>query len=284
MRRAATITLVALLAGLPIVGAGCVPQDKYDQALLANQTLKEQIVRAENDRDAAVRSLEAAVAELGGTRGELDSLAGRNRQLSEDLARLTGDYDGLLEEVASLEMGPLPADVESALTALAASYPQLLTFDAQEGMLRFASDLTFDSGKDTLKPAAAETIAAVARILNAPTAAGFEVRVVGHTDNVPIRYSRASHPTNLHLSVHRAISVCAALQSAGVRPTRMQAAGYGEYRPLVPNRQGGTVENRRVEIYLVPMPQQTIPMGAPAANQPQPPTTMDAGNIDEPMK
>ncbi len=30
----------------------------------------------------------------------------------------------------------------------------------------------------------------------------------------------------------------------------MQVAGWGEYKPLIPNEDGGTAANRRVEIYL----------------------------------
>ncbi|UCD74133.1 MAG: OmpA family protein [Phycisphaerales bacterium] len=285
MRRAATITLVALLGGLPFIGTGCIPQDRYDQALLANQTLKEQLVRAEADRDAAANNLRAAQSELNATQGKLDDLAGRNDQLKADLDELTADYDDLLRQVASLEMGPLPPEVESALAALAATYPDLLTFDAGLGMLRFASDLTFDSGKDTLKPEATETVNAVAQILKAPAAEGFEVRVIGHTDNVPIQYSRANHPTNMHLAVHRAISVSMALVSAGVESMRIQAAGYGEYRPLVPNRAGGTPENRRVEIFLVPMPDLTVPMGEAGAGEAETAgATTETEDSYEPMK
>ena len=286
MRCAATISLVALLAGLPIIGTGCTPQDRYDQALLANQTLKEQLVRAEADRDAALGNLRAAQSQLGTGQSELGDLARRNELLKSDLDRLTADYDELLGRVASLEMGPLPPELESALASLAATYPDLLTFDPALGMLRFASDLTFDSGKDTLKAEAAETVSAVAQILKSPAAADFEVRVIGHTDNVPIRYSRANHPTNLHLSVHRAISVRAAMVAAGVTPARIQAAGYGEYRPLVPNRSGGTKENRRVEIFLVPMPELSVPMGETTASQGQATTAPATGGetMDEPMK
>jgi chemotaxis protein MotB len=61
------------------------------------------------------------------------------------------------------------------------------------------------------------------------------------------------HPTNWHLSVHRAISVENLMESNGVSPTRISVKGYGEYRPLEANEAGkkGNPKNRRVEIYLV---------------------------------
>ena len=40
----------------------------------------------------------------------------------------------------------------------------------------------------------------------------------------------------------------------GIAPTRVQVAGCGEYRPIVTNpAKGGAAQNRRVEIFLVPM-------------------------------
>jgi hypothetical protein len=57
----------------------------------------------------------------------------------------------------------------------------------------------------------------------------------------------------MHLSAHRAISVRRVLSDRGVAPERVQAAGWGEHRPSVPNTaSGNTPANRRVEIYLVP--------------------------------
>ena len=59
---------------------------------------------------------------------------------------------------------------------------------------------------------------------------------------------------------------------------RGQVAGYGEYRPIVPNAaKGGAEQNRRVEIFLVPMPDHLTPVDAPAAANAE-----RAG--DEPMK
>jgi chemotaxis protein MotB len=288
MRRTINRLTACGLGAVVLIGAGCVPQDRYDQLVTANRSLEEQLVRAENERDALSRALENARGDLSSTSGNIDDLSAQNVNLQQQLNALTEDYDQLLLRVSSMEMGPLPPDMESQLTALAAKYPNILTFNADMGMLRFASDLTFDSGKDSLKPAAVETLNAVAEILRSQTAQQFEVRVIGHTDNVPIKYSKAQHPTNTHLSVHRAISVQKSLVDAGINPVRIQVAGYGEFRPLVPNRSGGTRENRRVEIFLLPMPDLTM---QPQQYMAQPEETVDPPASDatndqplEPMK
>ena len=96
---------------------------------------------------------------------------------------------------------------------------------------------------------------AVAAVLNGAGSA-YEVRIVGHTDSVPISRPATlkDHPTNWHLGAHRAISVKNALEKSGVRPVRMVVASPSMYRPVAANAKGGTEANRRVEIFLAPMP------------------------------
>jgi len=127
-----------------------------------------------------------------------------------------------------------------------------MTFDAEAGMLRFSSDFTFDLGSTDIKDPAARSLRTLAGLLNEDVAMNLEARIVGHTDNVPIRKAStlAKHSTNMHLSVHRAIAVGEALEQAGIDANRIQVAGYGEFRPIVPNGSRGAAQNRRVEIFV----------------------------------
>ncbi len=81
------------------------------------------------------------------------------------------------------------------------------------------------------------------------------VRIEGHTDN------RGSNASNLKLSQRRAEAVMSYLVRAGVDPSRLEAVGRGEERPLVKNDSNANLQiNRRVEFHLVdPAP----PGGAP---------------------
>ncbi|MBT8339421.1 MAG: flagellar motor protein MotB, partial [Desulfatitalea sp.] len=76
------------------------------------------------------------------------------------------------------------------------------------------------------------------------------IRVVGHTDDRPIRSRRFA--SNWELSAARAVSVVAFfIQQGGIAPTRLSAAGYGASRPRAPNdTPGNRARNRRVEIIL----------------------------------
>jgi chemotaxis protein MotB len=77
-----------------------------------------------------------------------------------------------------------------------------------------------------------------------------EVRVEGHTDNIPIENYR--FPSNWELSSARASSVVRYLHNIRkVHPSRLVAMGFGEYRPLIPNDNiDHRARNRRVEIFL----------------------------------
>lgn len=270
-RRLRALALAA--APLALLATGCVPQDRYDALLTANRSYQEQLAAAEADRDAARNDLEVAREGVQRVRSENEQLRAQVTSLGGELDELEAANAAALEELSTLEFGPLPQGVTRALSDLAARRPDLLQFDASLGMVRFASDLTFALGSDQLSSEAASSIGEIAQVLQEPEASGLAIEVVGHTDNVPIGRpeTRAKHPTNLHLSVHRAIAVQRALTDDGVPGARIKVAGYGETRPVVPNPpRGGAAANRRVEVYLFPQPADDAilarpePMTAPA--------------------
>jgi chemotaxis protein MotB len=106
----------------------------------------------------------------------------------------------------------------------------------------------FPVGSVDLTPSAQEVILGVANILaDMPNA----VRIEGHTDTVPIHTARFY--SNWELSTTRATNVLQfMIQSAGLPPQRLSAAGYGEYKPVVPNiNDRNRALNRRVDIVLL---------------------------------
>jgi chemotaxis protein MotB len=253
MRLALPTAILVSSASLLALG-GCVPQSQYDDLMNAYRSKEQQLLQLQNEFDtsrtneeALRRQLAEAAADLararelvGGDKGALDALQKR--------------YEDLLAQVNALS--PLPESVNEGLRALADANPDIFEYDEKRGMLRFKSDVTFDLGSAKLTAKAESVIAKVASILNTSEARDLEVRVVGHTDNVPIRKSStaAQHPTNIHLSAHRSISVRDALAKDGVDANRFMVAGYGEFRPIASNSARGNEMNRRVELYLVPMP------------------------------
>lgn len=79
---------------------------------------------------------------------------------------------------------------------------------------------------------------------------GKNVVVSGYTDDVPIG-AKSGFADNWALSAARATNVVRYLQSKGVAPAMLGAAGFAEYRPLVPNDSSANrSQNRRIEIIL----------------------------------
>ena len=79
------------------------------------------------------------------------------------------------------------------------------------------------------------------------------IQIAGHTD------STGSHDYNMKLSLARAESVKAYLVSRGVPPARLVTVGAGPDYPIASNAtEEGRAENRRVEITIVPVTQDSL--------------------------
>ncbi|MFD1470122.1 OmpA family protein [Hymenobacter caeli] len=101
--------------------------------------------------------------------------------------------------------------------------------------------LNFDTDKATLRPDAQPTLAEVLKLLQQNP--GLRLAVQGHTDNA----GTPAH--NQTLSEDRARAVVAALVGAGTAATRLEAAGFGQTRPVADNAtDAGRAQNRRVEL------------------------------------
>ena len=101
--------------------------------------------------------------------------------------------------------------------------------------------LNFDTDQATLRPDARPTLAEVLKLLQQSPA--LRLAVQGHTDNA----GTPAH--NQRLSGARAAAVVAALVAGGTAPDRLQAAGFGQTRPVADNATAaGRAQNRRVEL------------------------------------
>lgn len=78
-----------------------------------------------------------------------------------------------------------------------------------------------------------------------------DIRIEGHTDNVPINTAR--YPSNWHLSVDRALSTAYYLiKEDGLDPDKVSILGYAEYRPIAPNdTPENRAKNRRVDLVIL---------------------------------
>lgn len=91
----------------------------------------------------------------------------------------------------------------------------------------------------------------LSKIVNALRNKKFEVRIEGHTDDLPIKSGR--YRSNFELSCLRAASIADyMIREYGFSPQRISSAGYGEWRPIADNATNeGRQKNRRVDIVIL---------------------------------
>ena len=145
----------------------------------------------------------------------------------------------------------ITSDIEMAMQEINLDEAVSIHLSPDGLMLTAKTELLFSSGSDQLKPDAINVIQNIALIVkNEP----IDIRVEGHTDDLPINTAR--FPSNWELSSSRAIAVLKQLQAANIWPSRLSATGYADTRPLV-NASGTPEEvrqaretNRRVVFVL----------------------------------
>ncbi|MFG0256973.1 MAG: flagellar motor protein MotB [Phycisphaerales bacterium JB043] len=241
-------------AALAVGLGGCVQQREYDSLYSTNRTLEERNVALAQDLESQETSSTAIRQRLDAANAALAESQSLNDTLQGEIDQLRADYMSLSDRLTNVSLAAMDPATDRALRDLASQNPDLITYDSATASLRFASDLTFGSGSDQLTPQAVETLKRLAGVLS-NVMGRYEMRIVGHTDNVqPSAATQRRHPSNMHLSAHRAIAVFNTLRGAGIAPTSMEVAGRGEFLPATANRPGraGTAANRRVEIFLVP--------------------------------
>ena len=129
---------------------------------------------------------------------------------------------------------------------------QVLLELAERGLvITLVNEILFDSGKDKLKSESHSVLKKVSSVINEKLPDS-NVGIEGYTDNVPIKYS--GWKTNWELSSARALAVLHYLiDDCEVKPTRLSANGYGEFRPVAGNDTKENMQkNRRVEIVILP--------------------------------
>lgn len=119
----------------------------------------------------------------------------------------------------------------------------LQTNDTVRGLIVNMSDVLFDTGSYTLRPAAREKLAKISGILLAYP--GLRIQVEGHTDSV------GSDDFNQRLSEQRAGMVRDYLVDQMVPAGSVTARGYGKTKPIASNDTAdGRQKNRRVELVV----------------------------------
>jgi chemotaxis protein MotB len=183
-----------------------------------------------------------ALADLEGKNKELlakaDELSGTLSEKQAEIDRLTSTYHALEDKMQKeIKQGDIRLTQEG----------NRITVDLVDKIL-------FDSGKSELTSKGEDVLGRLGAALN--TIEDRQIQVSGHTDDSPISKPelKAQFATNWELSVARAVNVVRYLaEKASVKPQRLVAAGYGQYKPIATNSTPkGRALNRRIEVLLLP--------------------------------
>lgn len=178
------------------------------------------------------------VAALGGVFGSPEATSAKLKVI--DVAKLLPE---LYSERARIE-----AEIRKGLQLGSKSLPISITQDERGVTVSLQEQMLFSSGSADLKVTSLVILDQLAEVLNKMPN---DVRVEGHTDNVPI--TSPVFPSNWHLSVGRALNVGYYLiEKHGMKAEKVSVVGYSEYRPLLPNTSNeNRARNRRVDIVIV---------------------------------
>ena len=162
------------------------------------------------------------------------------------------DENKAIQQKLEEEVQKLPQEEKNGKT--------ISVFSDERGIvIRILDKTFFDGGKADLKAQAMGTLDGIAPVIKDIQN---QVRIEGHTDNVPI--NTREFKSNWELSSRRATEVVRYyIEKYGFSPLRISAVGYAEYRPVVPNDSpDNRAQNRRIEIVVIKsekQPQQALP-------------------------
>jgi chemotaxis protein MotB len=253
--------------------------------------LRSSLSTAQNDRDKFKGLYEGAAAAEVTAESKINELSGQLQGETENANKALGQIDLLNQQLAALReqltalAGALNVsekknkDSEARISelgqrlnvALAQHLQELSTYRSDFfGKLReilgnrsdirivgdrfvLQSEIFFDTGRADLKPEGRAELDKVASAIvelegQIPADIPWILRVDGHTD---VRPMIGQFRSNWDLSAGRAISVVQYMVAKGVKPSRLVAAGFGEFQPI----ESGTSEdayrrNRRIEFKL----------------------------------
>ena len=114
--------------------------------------------------------------------------------------------------------------------------------------LELKGSVLYDSGSASIRKEAESILSKVGTLLK--KFAGYEIEIVGHTDNVPM--VSGTFKDNNWLSTARALNAAQYLiDKCDIDPAYLKYSGRGEYEPISSNATSeGRARNRRIEIKI----------------------------------
>ena len=254
-----------MLGALTLSLGSCVTNKKYAALQAEYQTTRDGLLECNtktksmtyviSDLKKQNEELKQSLADMKST---LDQSMANNQQGNVNIAKLVDEINASNKYIKELISAKSKSD--SLNIALTNKLTRSLTNDELKDVdikvlkgvvyISLADNMLFKSGSYEISDRAMETLSKIAKIIK--DYSDYDVLVEGNTDNVPI--SRTNIRNNWDLSALRASSVVQCLQNDfGINPSRLSAAGRGEFNPIADNdTEVGKQRNRRTEIIITP--------------------------------
>ena len=257
---------ICLLLAVPaLILGGCVSNKKYAELETRYNETRDGLTECNtNSRvlqtqlDQANKSNEELRKGMASLKETLDKSMDNTAQSGTNIAKLVDEINASNKYIKQLVDAKSKSDsLNIALTnrlTRSLSTDELKDVDVKvlKGVvyISLADNMLYRSGSYEISDRAMEILSKIAKIIK--DYKDYDVLVEGNTDNVPI--SRPNIRNNWDLSALRASSVVQCLQNKfGINPSRLSAAGRGEYNPIADNdTELGRSRNRRTEIIITP--------------------------------
>lgn len=187
-------------------------------------------------------------------------------KISADLAALQKQLTKIkqVSEVENMELDALKkflkqeeAKIQKLRTELKAAFSdydkEAIRIEERDGRLVviMQNKILYQAGKADVDLGGKEAIEIISQVFKVNK--GLNILVESHTDDTPI--SNSKYKDNWDLSVARSVTVVRMLEKYGVNPTRLTAAGRGEFVPankIAPINSEASASNRRTEFIITP--------------------------------
>lgn len=267
--------IIAIIAGSALLAGslgGCVSKKKYSELETLHRQMSQDyttLQTAHQQAQTKAQTLQALLdearrnnadlkASYNALQNSLDKSILQNTQGNVNISKLVDEINASNKYIKQLVQAKSKSDsLNLALTtnltrSLTGSEADEVNVKVLKGVvyISLADNMLFKSGSYQVNQRAMQTLSKIAKIIK--DYRDYDVLVEGNTDNVPI--SRTNIRNNWDLSTLRASSIVQVLQNDfGVDPSRLTAAGRGEYNPIADNTgELGRQRNRRTEIIITP--------------------------------
>ena len=205
---------------------------------------KAQADAAQSQQQAAESQLQAQQSQQQAEQATLDAERAQAAKAQADAARAQAEAQAAEAQALAAKANKTADDANAVRERLRQQLNSVLaTSETARGLIVNMSDVLFDTGKYTLKPATQISLAKVSGILEAYP--GLKVQVEGYTDSV------GTDALNQTLSENRAATVKTFLVQQGVAPDSITSAGFGKNDPVADNgTASGRQQNRRVNMVV----------------------------------